>query len=154
VLRALAERSPGLDPAAVDDVFFGDANGAGEDNRNVARMAALLAGWPTSVPGVPLNRLCGSGMESVIAANRAIAVGGAAVAVAGGVEPMRRAPCALPKAARGCPTGHEPLCSTTLGWRMVNPATPQQWTVALAESTEQVAATCGISRAEQDAFAL
>ena len=154
VLRALAERSPGLDPAAVDDVFFGDANGAGEDNRNVARMAALLAGWPTSVPGVTLNRLCGSGMESVIAANRAIAVGDASLAVAGGVESMSRAPWVLPKPAQGFPTGHETLYSTTLGWRMVNPAMPEQWTVSLGESTEQVAATYGISRAEQDAFAL
>ncbi|MEY9213279.1 acetyl-CoA C-acyltransferase [Thermobifida halotolerans] len=154
VLRALAERSPGLDPAAVDDVYFGDANGAGEDNRNVARMAALLAGWPTSVPGATLNRLCGSGLEAAIAANRAIAVGDASLMVAGGVESMSRAPWVLPKPARGFPSGHETLHSTTLGWRMVNPAMPRQWTVSLGESTEQVAAEHGIGRAEQDAFAL
>ncbi|KUP95241.1 thiolase family protein [Thermobifida cellulosilytica] len=154
VLRALAARSPGLDPAAVDDVYLGDANGAGEDNRNVARMAALLAGWPTSVPGATLNRLCGSGMEAVIAANRAIAVGDASLVVAGGVESMSRAPWVLPKPARGFPAGHETLHSTTLGWRMVNPAMPERWTVSLGESTEQVAARYGIGRAEQDAFAL
>ena len=118
VLRALAERSPGLDPATVDDVYFGDANGAGEDNRNVARMAALLAGWPTSVPGATLNRLCGSGMEAAIAANRAIAVGDASLAVAGGVESMSRAPWVLPKPARAFPSGQETLHSTTLCWQI------------------------------------
>lgn len=153
VLQALGERND-LDPATVDEVVFGNANGAGEDNRNVARMAALLAGWPTSVPGATLNRLCGSGMEAAIAANRAIAVGDASLAVAGGVESMSRAPWVLPKPARAFPSGHETLHSTTLGWRMVNPAMPERWTVSLGESTEQVAARYGVDRAQQDAFAL
>lgn len=153
VIRSLGARTPDLDPASVDDVYFGDANGAGEDNRDVARMAVLLAGWPTSVPGVTLNRLCGSGMEAVISANRAIAVGDASLAVAGGVESMSRAPWVLPKPAKGFPAGPETLHSTTLGWRMVNPAMPERWTVSLGESTEQVAETYGIDRAAQDAFA-
>ncbi|MUL40273.1 acetyl-CoA C-acyltransferase [Streptomonospora sp. PA3] len=153
-VRGLVERSPGLDPAGIDDVYFGDANGAGEDNRNVARMAALLAGLPTSVPGATLNRLCGSGLEAVIAANRAVAVGDASLVLAGGVESMSRAPWVLPKPAKGFPAGHETLHSTTLGWRMVNPAMPQEWTVSLGECTEQIAELYGIERAEQDAFAL
>ncbi|QBI53379.1 thiolase family protein [Streptomonospora litoralis] len=153
-VRGLVERTSGLDPAAVDDVYFGDANGAGEDNRNVARMAALLAGLPTSVPGATLNRLCGSGLEAVIAANRAVAVGDASLVLAGGVESMSRAPWVLPKPAKGFPAGHETLHSTTLGWRMVNPAMPQEWTVSLGECTEQIAELYGIERSEQDAFAL
>jgi len=154
VVRALVDRSPGLDPAAVDDVYFGDANGAGEDNRNVARMAALLAGLPVSVPGATLNRLCGSGLEAAIAANRAVAVGDASLVLAGGVESMSRAPWVLPKPAKGFPSGHETLHSTTLGWRMVNPRMEPAWTVSLGESTEQIAEEFGIGRAEQDAFAL
>ncbi|GAA4888573.1 thiolase family protein [Streptomonospora salina] len=153
-VRGLVERTPGLDPAAVDDVYFGDANGAGEDNRNVARMAALLAGLPTSVPGATLNRLCGSGLEAVIAANRAVAVDDASLILAGGVESMSRAPWVLPKPAKGFPAGHETLHSTTLGWRMVNPAMPAEWTVSLGECTEQIAEQYGIERSEQDAFAL
>ncbi|ASU84758.1 beta-ketoadipyl CoA thiolase [Nocardiopsis gilva YIM 90087] len=153
-IGGLLERAPGLDPAAVEDVYLGDANGAGEDNRNVARMAALLAGLPTSVPGATLNRLCGSGLEAVIAANRAVAVGDASLIVAGGVESMSRAPWVLPKPAKGFPAGHETLYSTTLGWRMVNPRMPEEWTASLGESTEQIAELHGIGRAEQDAFAL
>ncbi|MDT0302049.1 thiolase family protein [Streptomonospora wellingtoniae] len=153
-VRGLVERSPGLDPAVIDDVYFGDANGAGEDNRDVARMAALLAGLPTSVPGATLNRLCGSGLEAAIAANRAVAVGDASLVLAGGVESMSRAPWVLPKPAKGFPAGHETLHSTTLGWRMVNPAMPQEWTVSLGECTEQIADLYGIERSEQDAFAL
>ncbi|KIH98599.1 beta-ketoadipyl CoA thiolase [Streptomonospora alba] len=153
-VRGLVERTPGLDPAGIDDVYFGDANGAGEDNRNVARMAALLAGLPTSVPGATLNRLCGSGLEAVIAANRAIAVQDASLVLAGGVESMSRAPWVLPKPAKGFPAGHETLHSTTLGWRMVNPAMPEEWTVSLGECTEQIAEQFGIERSEQDAFAL
>ncbi|CAM4230618.1 thiolase family protein [Nocardiopsis rhodophaea] len=153
-IAGLLKRAPGLDPAAVEDVYFGDANGAGEDNRNVARMAALLAGLPTSVPGATLNRLCGSGLEAVIAANRAVAVGDASLIVAGGVESMSRAPWVLPKPAKGFPAGHETLYSTTLGWRMVNPRMPEEWTASLGESTEQIAELHGIGRAEQDAFAL
>ncbi|MBV2362992.1 thiolase family protein [Streptomonospora nanhaiensis] len=153
-VRGLVDRSPDLDPAAIDDVYFGDANGAGEDNRDVARMAALLAGLPTSVPGATLNRLCGSGLEAVIAANRAVAVGDASLVVAGGVESMSRAPWVLQKPAKGFPSGHETLHSTTLGWRMVNPAMPAEWTVSLGEATEQLAELHGVGRAEQDAFAL
>ena len=153
VLRALAERSPALDPAAVDDVLLGDANGAGEDNRDVARMAVLLAGWPTSVPGATVNRLCGSGLEAAIQARRAIAVGDADLVVAGGVESMSRAPWVLPKPATPYPRGPETLHSTTLGWRMVNPQMPSAWTISLGESTEHLADLNGIDRTAQDEFA-
>jgi acetyl-CoA acetyltransferase family protein len=153
-IRSLVQRSPELDPARIDDVFFGDANGAGEDNRNVARMASLLAGLPTSVPGVTLNRLCGSGMEALIAANRAVAVGDVSLAIAGGVESMTRAPWVLLKPAKGFPAGPETLHSTTLGWRMVNPAMPGDWTVSLGECTELLAEKYGITRQAQDEYAL
>jgi acetyl-CoA acetyltransferase family protein len=152
-LKSLLGRHPGLDPARVDDVVLGDANGAGEDNRDVARMAALLAGLPTSVPGSTVNRLCGSGMEAVIGASRAVAVGDASIVVAGGVESMTRAPWVLPKPDHAFDRGHETLHSTTLGWRMVNPAMPEQWTVSLGEATEILAEKHGVGRAEQDAFA-
>ncbi|HVV89625.1 MAG TPA: beta-ketoacyl synthase N-terminal-like domain-containing protein, partial [Solirubrobacterales bacterium] len=128
-LRALLDRTPALDPAAIDDVILGDANGAGEDNRDVARMAVLLAGLPTSVPGATVNRLCGSSLEAAIQAARAIETGDAEVMVAGGVESMSRAPWVLPKPARPFPAAHETLHSTTLGWRMVNPAMPERWTI-------------------------
>ncbi|GAA1233984.1 thiolase family protein [Oryzihumus leptocrescens] len=156
VVRELVARhtGKGFDPAGVDDVLLGDANGAGEDNRDVARMAALLAGLPTSVPGATVNRLCGSGMEAVIQASRAIAAGDADLVLAGGVESMSRAPWVLQKPERGYPRGHEQLHSTTLGWRMVNPAMPAQWTVALGEGAEILADRFGISREEQDAFAV
>ncbi|MFJ3904938.1 thiolase family protein [Streptomyces sp. NPDC090025] len=154
VVRSLVARTPALDPALVDDVYFGDANGAGEDNRDVARMAVLLAGLPTSVPGVTVNRLCGSGMEAVIQAARAIAVGDASVVLAGGVESMSRAPWVLQKPERAFPAGHQQLHSTTLGWRMTNPRMPAEWTVALGEGAEQVADKHALSRADQDAFAL
>ncbi|HEV2886192.1 MAG TPA: thiolase family protein [Jatrophihabitans sp.] len=154
VIRSLVQRSPELDPTRLDDVFFGNANGAGEDNRDVARMASLLAGLPTSVPGVTLNRLCGSGMEALIAANRAVAVGDASLAIAGGVESMTRAPWVLPKPAKGFPAGSETLHSTTLGWRMVNPAMPGDWTVSLGECTELLAEKYGITRQAQDEYAL
>jgi acetyl-CoA acetyltransferase family protein len=153
VLRSLAERT-NLDPATVDDVVFGAANQAGEDNRNVARMAALLAGWPTAVPGTTVNRLCGSSIDAVMQASRLIETGDAAVVVAGGVESMSRAPWVMPKPAKGFPAGNETLHSTTLGWRMVNPAMPAQWTVSLGESTEILAGRYGIGRAEQDEFAV
>ncbi|MHA6799800.1 thiolase family protein [Bounagaea algeriensis] len=153
VLRALLQRSPGLDPSAIDDIQFGDANGAGEDNRNVARMAALLAGVPTSVPGATTNRLCGSGMEAAANASRTIQVGDAELAVAGGVESMSRAPWVLPKPESGFPRGHETLHSTTLGWRMVNPDMPEEWTISLGSSAELLADRYGISRARQDEFA-
>jgi acetyl-CoA acetyltransferase family protein len=151
-LRHLVERNPGLDPSAIDDVWMGDANGAGEDNRNVARMAVLLAGLPVTVPGVSVNRLCGSGMEAVIEASRAIAVGDASLALAGGVESMSRAPWVMTKPESSYPRAHETLWSTTLGWRMVNPKMPARWTVALGEGAELLADR-GISREDQDAFA-
>ncbi|MFI5805144.1 thiolase family protein [Streptomyces sp. NPDC051561] len=154
VLRQLVARTPDLDPARIDDVFFGNANGAGEENRDVARMAVLLAGLPVTVPGVTVNRLCGSGMEAVIQAARAIAVGDASVAVAGGVESMSRAPWVLPKPERAFPAGHQQMYSTTLGWRMTNPRMPEEWTVALGEGAELVADRYGIDREAQDAFAL
>ncbi|WP_370939535.1 acetyl-CoA C-acyltransferase [Amycolatopsis sp. cg13] len=152
VLRALAERN-GLDPSIVDEVLLGDANGAGEDNRNVARMAALLAGWPTSVPGATVNRLCGSGVEAAMQASRAIQVGDASLVVAGGVESMSRSPLVMPKPDKAFPAGNQTLYNTALGWRMVNPAMPSQWTVSLGESTELLAERYGITRDEQDAFA-
>jgi acetyl-CoA acetyltransferase family protein len=154
VLRELVGRSPDLDPARIDDVYFGDANGAGEDNRDVARMAVLLAGLPVTVPGVTVNRLCGSGLEAVIQAARAIALGDASVAVAGGVESMSRAPWVLQKPERAFPAAHQQLHSTTLGWRMTNSAMPAEWTVSLGEGAELVADKHKIGRAEQDAFAL
>jgi acetyl-CoA acetyltransferase family protein len=153
-VRALVERVPDLDPAAIDEVVLGDANGAGEDNRNVARMAALLAGLPVSVPGATVNRLCGSGLEAVIHASRAVAVGDAELVVAGGVESMTRAPWILLKPAKGFPTGHEQLWNSALGWRMVNPRMPTDWTISLGEGAELLADKYAITRDEQDAFAL
>ncbi|WP_298176581.1 thiolase family protein [Saccharomonospora sp.] len=153
VLRALGERNE-LDPAAVDEVVLGNANGAGEDNRNVARMATLLAGWSTSVPGSTVNRLCGSGLDAAIQASRQIALGEASLAVAGGVESMSRAPWVLPKPEKAFPNGNETLYSTALGWRMVNPRMPKEWTVSLGESTELLAERYGIGREAQDEFAL
>ncbi|MYX33710.1 MULTISPECIES: thiolase family protein [unclassified Streptomyces] len=154
VVASLVARTPELDPARIDDVFFGDANGAGEDNRNVARMAALLAGLPVTVPGTTVNRLCGSGMEAVIQAARAVAVGDVSVAVAGGVESMSRAPWVLPKPERAFPAGHQEMYSTTLGWRMVNPRMDPRWTIPLGESAELIADRHGITREQQDAFAV
>ena len=133
-LRALLDRVPDLDPALIDDVILGDANAAGEDNRDVARMAVLLAGLPTTVPGATVNRLCGSSLEATIQAARAIETGDAEVAVAGGVESMSRAPWVMPKPGRAFPAGHAELFSTTLGGRMVNPEMPDRWTISLGES--------------------
>ena len=152
-VRAFAERSPDLDPSAIDEAYLGDANQAGEDNRNIARMAVLLAGLPTTIPGATVNRLCGSGLEAVIAASRAVSVGDADVVIAGGVESMSRAPWVLQKPAKGYPTGHEQLWSTTLGWRMTNPKMPDAWTVSLGEGAELLADKYSISREEQDVFA-
>lgn len=154
VLSSLLERSPDLDPADVDDVHLGNGNGAGEENRNVARMASLLAGLPASVPGVTQNRLCGSGLEAIIGASREVAVGDADVCLAGGVESMSRAPWVVQKPERGYERGHRQMHSTTLGWRMVNPRHPDQWTVALGEGAEILADRSGISRPVQDAFAV
>ncbi|WP_371783518.1 thiolase family protein [Streptosporangium subroseum] len=154
VVRALADRSPDLDPAAIEDVFFGAANGAGEDNRDVARMAVLLAGLPVTVPGTTVNRLCGSGLEAAIAASRAVAVGDASLVIAGGSESMSRAPWVMPKPARGFDRGPQTLHDTSLGWRMVNPLMPAEWTIPLGECAEILAERYEISREAQDRFAL
>ncbi|RSN64595.1 3-oxoadipyl-CoA thiolase [Streptomyces sp. WAC 04229] len=153
-ISGLLARTPALDPSRIEDVYLGNANGAGEENRNVARMAALLAGLPTSVPGVTVNRLCASGLEAVVQAARAIAVGDASIALAGGVESMTRAPYVLPKSDRPFPAGHTELYSTTLGWRMVNPRMDPQWTVPLGESAELIADKHRITRERQDEYAL
>jgi acetyl-CoA acetyltransferase family protein len=154
VLKALLERVPSLDPAQIDDVIYGLGNGAGEDNRNVARMAVLLAGLPSSVPGVTTNRLCGSSLEASIQAARAIETGDAQIIVAGGVESMSRAPWVLSKPSRADPAANETLHSTTLGWRLVNPKMPSQWTISLGACTEKLAGIHNISREAQDEFAL
>jgi acetyl-CoA acetyltransferase family protein len=153
-LRALLDRAGVGDGAVLDDVILGNANGAGEDNRDVARMAVLLAGLPTSVTGVTVNRLCGSSLEAAIQASRAIRCGDVSLVVAGGVESMSRAPWVLPKPSRAYPAGNETAYSTTLGWRMVNPRMPKQWTISLGESAEKLADIYDISREAQDAFAL
>jgi acetyl-CoA acetyltransferase family protein len=153
-VRGVVERLPDLDPAAIDEAYLGDANGAGEDNRNVGRMAVLLAGLPVTIPGATVNRLCGSGLEAVMDGSRAVAVGDADVVLSGGVESMSRAPWVLPKPAKGYPTGHEQLWSTTLGWRMTNPRMPTEWTISLGEGAEVLADKYSISREAQDEFAL
>ena len=154
VIRALLDRTPGLDPARIGEVTFGAANQSGEDNRNVARMSSLLAGLPTSVPGSTVNRLCASGLDAVVGAARTIAVGDASIMVAGGVESMTRAPYVLPKSDRPFPAGNATMYSTTLGWRMTNPAMPQEWTVSLGESTELLGERYGVGREAADAFAV
>jgi acetyl-CoA acetyltransferase family protein len=151
VVRALAERN-GLE--RVDEVYFGDANQAGEDNRNVARMAVLLAGLPTSIPGATVNRLCGSGMEAAFSASRAIAAGDEELCIAGGVESMSRAPWVVLKPDRPFPRTHETMHSTTLGWRMVNAQMRDEWTVTLGEGAEILADRYAITREQQDEFAL
>jgi acetyl-CoA acetyltransferase family protein len=151
VVKALVERN---EPERIDEVYFGDANQAGEDNRNVARMAVLLAGLPTSVPGATVNRLCGSGMEAVFSASRAIASGDEDFCIAGGVESMSRAPWVVLKPDKPFPRTHETMHSTTLGWRMVNPQMPDEWTVTLGEGAEILADRYGITREQQDEFAL
>jgi acetyl-CoA acetyltransferase family protein len=148
------KRNPGLDPEHIDDVLFGDANQAGEDNRNVARMAALLAGLPTSIPGATVNRLCASSLEAANQASRAIESGDASVVLVGGVESMSRAPWVMLKPDKGFAREHEQLHSTTLGWRMVNPEMPGQWTISLGASTEKLAGLYGVTREAQDEFAL
>jgi acetyl-CoA acetyltransferase family protein len=154
VVRVIVDRAPDLDPARVDEIVFGNANGAGEDNRNVARMAGLLAGLPTSVPATTVNRLCGSSLDAAIIASRQVALGEAEVIIAGGVESMSRAPWVLPKPGRPFPAGDATLVSTTLGWRLVNPDMPAQWTVSLGEATEQLREREQVTRDEQDEFAL
>ncbi|MDT0382643.1 thiolase family protein [Streptomyces sp. DSM 42041] len=153
VVRALVDRTPHLDPARLDDVVFGNANGAGEENRNVGRMAVLLSGLPLSVPGSTVNRLCASGLEAVVQAARAVAVGDATAVIAGGVESMSRAPWVMPKPERAFPAGAPETFSTTLGWRMVNQRMRPEWTVSLGEGAELVADKHRIGREAQDVFA-
>jgi acetyl-CoA acetyltransferase family protein len=152
-LSGLLAKAPDLDPARIDDVYWGNANGAGEDNRNVGRMAVLLAGLPTSVPAATVNRLCGSSLDAAVIGSRAIAAGDAEVVVIGGVESMTRAPWVLPKPSRAFPAGNVEAVSTTLGWRLTNPRMPAEWTASLGECNEQLGDKYGISRERQDAFA-
>lgn len=153
VLANLVAGVPSLDPARIDDVVMGDANGAGEDNRNVARMSALLADLPVTVPGVTLNRLCGSGAEAIVQAARAIRSGDADIMVAGGVESMSRAPLVVQQTDQ--PLGPDTKAEqTTVGWRLVNPRFPDHWTDSLGACAERSAAQLGITRIEQDEWAL
>ncbi|MFJ9567643.1 thiolase family protein [Streptomyces fuscichromogenes] len=147
-------KAPGLDPAAVGEIVWGNANQAGEDNRNVGRMAALLAGVPVSVPATTVNRLCGSSLDAAIIGSRTIEVGDADIVLVGGVESMTRAPWVLPKPDRAFPAGNVTAVSTTLGWRLVNPRMPAEWTVSLGECNEQLRERFGIPRERQDAFAV
>ncbi|MET7982928.1 thiolase family protein [Streptomyces sp. NPDC005281] len=154
VIRALVAEVPTLDPARVDDVYWGAANQAGEDNRNVARMAALLAGLPDSVPGATVNRLCASGLEAITTAARAIASGEADIVLAGGSESMSRAPFVLPRPEQALPHRIETV-DTRLGWRLVNPAMKDlHGVLSMGETAEEVAERYGVSRERQDAFAL
>jgi acetyl-CoA acyltransferase len=149
-LRELLSRhADTLDPALIEDVVYGDTNGAGEDNRNVARMAVLLAGLPATVPGTTVNRLCGSGGEAIVQVSRAIRSGDLQLAVAGGVEGMSRAPYVVPKPDERLPRSMQ-MVQTTIGWRLVNPAFPAHWTTSLGEAAERVATGLGIGRAEMD----
>ena len=154
VLRALLARQPALDPKAIDDVYLGCANQAGEDNRNVARMALLLAGVPDSVPGATVNRLCGSGLDALAIGARSIACGEAELILAGGVESMTRAPYVMAKSDQAFGRGAK-LEDTTLGWRLINPAMKAKYGVdAMVETAENVATEYRVARADQDAFAL
>jgi acetyl-CoA acyltransferase len=146
-------QAPALDPGRIGDVVWGNANGAGEDNRNVGRMAVLLAGLPPSVPAVTVNRLCGSSLDAAMIGSRTIESGDADVVLTGGVESMTRAPWVLPKPSRAYPAGNVTAVSTTLGWRLVNERMPAEWTVSLVEANEQLAERYGISRERQDEFA-
>jgi acetyl-CoA C-acetyltransferase/acetyl-CoA acyltransferase len=153
-IAALMERNPSIDPQAIDDVFLGCANQAGEDNRNVARMAALLAGLPVDVPGATLNRLCGSGLDAVASAARAIAAGDIDLAIAGGVESMSRAPFVMPKATSAF-SRENAVYDTTIGWRFVNPLMKERYGIdSMPETGENVAAQFNVSREDQDRFAL
>ncbi|WP_432933347.1 thiolase family protein [Microbispora sp. CA-135349] len=153
-LRGVLAKLPQLDPAEIGDVVWGNANGAGEDNRNVGRMAVLLAGLPVTVPATTVNRLCGSSLDAAMIGSRTVESGDADVVVTGGVESMTRAPWVLPKPSRAFPAGDVTAVSTTLGWRLVNPRMPKEWTVSLGEANEQLQERFGISRERQDAFAV
>ncbi|WP_314323961.1 thiolase family protein [Paenarthrobacter ilicis] len=153
VVRESVKRAPGLDVERIDEVVFGNANGAGEENRNVARMATLLAGLPVSIPGTSVNRLCGSSLDAAIIASRQINAGDAELMLVGGAESMSRAPWVLPKTSKPYPAGDMTLASTTLGWRLVNPAMNKDWTISLGEATERLREKYGITRERQDQFA-
>ena len=153
VVTGVLAKAPALDPAAIGDVVWGCANQAGEDNRNVARMAVLLAGLPVTVPATTVNRLCGSSLDAAIIGSRTIESGDAEIVLTGGVESMTRAPWVLPKPSRAFPVGNVTAVSTTLGWRLVNDRMPAEWTVSLGESNEVLGEKFAISRARQDDFA-
>ena len=153
VIRESVQRAPGLDPERIDEVVFGNANGAGEENRNIARMATLLAGLPVSIPGTSVNRLCGSSLDAAIIASRQINAGDAELMLVGGAESMSRAPWVLPKTEKPYPAGDMTLASTTLGWRLVNKAMPKEWTISLGEATERLREKYGVTREQQDEFA-
>jgi 3-oxoadipyl-CoA thiolase len=153
VIRALVERT-GVDPSTIEDVIFGCANQAGEDNRNVARMALLLAGLPVEVAGQTVNRLCGSGLQAIVSAAHAIAAGEGDCFIAGGVESMTRAPWVTLKPGEPFPRTPPASADTTIGWRFTNPAMPAEWTISLGETAEEVASRCKVSRSAQDGFAL
>jgi 3-oxoadipyl-CoA thiolase len=153
-IRSLLDRSR-IGPAAIDDVILGAANQAGEDNRNVGRMAALLAGLPADVPGQTVNRLCGSGLQAVVAASHAIAHGDGSIFIAGGVESMTRAPLVMAKPSAAFPRGEQTLYDTTLGWRFTNPRLADAYyPYSMGETAENVVERCGVTREEQDAFAV
>jgi acetyl-CoA acyltransferase len=153
VITGLLQRNPLLEGAAVDEVIFGNANGAGEDNRNLSRMAGLLAGLPVTVPATTVNRLCGSSLDAAMIASRSIETGDAEIVIAGGAESMTRSPWVLMKPDRPFPPGDINAVSTALGWRLVNKRMPPEWTVSLGESNEQLQEKFDISRERQDAFA-
>jgi len=153
VIKSLLMRTPNFDPARISEVILGNANGAGEENRNVARMASLLAGIPTSVPGSTVNRLCASGLEAVVMASRSIAVGDSTIVVAGGVESMTRAPWVIGKPDKAFPRTAETMYSSTLGWRFINPLMREEWTTSLGGGAEILANMYAISRESQDEFA-
>ena len=154
VMRATLSRVADLSPDDVDEVVWGNANGAGEDNRNVGRMGALLAGLPTSLPATTVNRLCGSSLDAAMIGSRTVETGDAEIVLVGGTESMSRAPWVLPKPDRAFPAGDTSAVSTTLGWRLVNKRMPAAWTVSLGEANELLADRLGISRERQDEFAV
>jgi acetyl-CoA acyltransferase len=153
-MRGALSRVPDLSPDDVDEVVWGNANGAGEDNRNVGRMAALLAGLPTALPATTVNRLCGSSLDAALIGSRTVETGDAGIVLVGGTESMSRAPWVLPKPDRAFPAGDSTAVSTTLGWRLVNKRMPAAWTVSLGEANELLGDRLGITRERQDEFAV
>src|SRR6478609_9254528 len=153
VITGTLAATPDLDPSQIGELVWGNANGAGEENRNVGRMALLLAGLPVSVPATTVNRLCGSSLDAAMIGSRIIETGDADIVLTGGVESMTRAPWVLPKPSRAFPAGDLSAVSTTLGWRLVNTLMPGEWTVSLGDCNEQLQEKFGISRDRQDEFA-